>query len=60
LRLSKSPRWTSVERGRDEEDDEDDTIEVESVRMPEEALEGKWDRINVSGSETLLIRIETK
>lgn len=59
LRLSKSPRWTSVERGRDEEDD-DDTIEVESVPMPEEALEGKWDRINASGGETLLIRIETE
>ncbi|VUC23432.1 unnamed protein product [Clonostachys rosea] len=58
MRLSKSPRWTSVEKGRDEEEDEDDVIEVESAPILEEALDGKWDRVNVSGSETILMRTE--
>jgi hypothetical protein len=53
-RLSKSPRWSSVERGRDEEDGQDDIIEVEMI--PAEELDGKWQRQEVPGGETLLIR----
>ncbi len=55
-RLSKSPRWSSVERGRDEEDGEDDIIEVETI--PVEELDGRWQRQEVLGGEILLIRME--
>ncbi|KAG7424475.1 hypothetical protein Forpi1262_v014529 [Fusarium oxysporum f. sp. raphani] len=56
FRLSKSPRWSSVERGRDEEDGEDDIIEVEATPVPEEALHGEWDRMDAPDGEILLIR----
>lgn len=55
-RLSKSPRWASVERGRDEEDGEDDIIEVEAI--PLDGLDGKWDEQEVADGETLLIRAD--
>jgi hypothetical protein len=56
LRLSKSPRWWySTERGRDEEDGQDDIIEVEAI--PVDELDGVWDREEADG-EILLIRSE--
>jgi hypothetical protein len=56
FRLSKSPRWSSVERGRDEEDGEDDIIEVEATPLSEGAIDGEWDRMDAPGGEILLIR----
>jgi hypothetical protein len=44
------------ERGRDEEDGQDDIIEVEMI--PAEELDGTWQRQEVAGGETLLIREE--
>ncbi|KAH7232459.1 hypothetical protein B0J15DRAFT_530261 [Fusarium solani] len=58
LRLSKSPWWSSVERGRDEEDGEDEIIEVEAIPLPEEELDGEWDRKEAPLGEILLIRAE--
>src|SRR2546426_424585 len=46
-RLSKSPRWSSVEKGRDEEDRQDDIIEVEAI--PVDGLNGEWDTKEVEG-----------
>jgi hypothetical protein len=53
-RLSKVPRWSSVERGRDDEEGQDDIIEVEMTSMHD--LDGEWDREELSGGECLLIR----
>ncbi|KAK3934864.1 hypothetical protein QBC46DRAFT_358676 [Diplogelasinospora grovesii] len=53
-RLSKSPRWSSVERGRDEEDGEDDIIEVEAMAL--DKLDGEWDRQDAADGEILFIR----
>jgi hypothetical protein len=57
-RLSASPRWSSVERSRDEEDGEDDIMEVEAIPVPEEELDGKWARKEAPAGEILLIRAE--
>lgn len=57
-RLSKSPRWSSVERGRDEEDGEDDIVEVEAIPLPENELDGEWDRKETPVGEILLVRVE--
>ncbi|EXM14337.1 hypothetical protein RAB80_016453 [Fusarium oxysporum f. sp. vasinfectum] len=56
FRLSKSPRWSSVERSRDEEDGEDDIIKVEAAPLSENGLDGKWDKMDALGGEVLLIR----
>jgi hypothetical protein len=53
-RLSKVPRWSSVERGRDDEEGLDDIIEVEMTSLDD--LDGEWDREELSGGEYLLIR----
>jgi hypothetical protein len=52
--LSKVPRWSSVERGRDDEEGEDDIIEVELTAVDD--LDGEWDRQEVSEGEYLVIR----
>lgn len=54
-RLSKSPRWSSVERGRGEEDGEDDVVEVEAVLVDD--LDGQWGQQQVDG-DTLCIKLE--
>jgi hypothetical protein len=53
-RLSKSPRWSSVERGRDEVDGQDDIIEVEAMSL--DNIDGIWDREEAPGGEILLMR----
>ncbi|KHO00522.1 uncharacterized protein MAM_01300 [Metarhizium album ARSEF 1941] len=57
-RLSKSHWWSSVERGRDEEDGEDDIIKVEAIPVAEEELRGEWDKMEAPEGEILLIQKE--
>lgn len=54
-RLSKSPRWSCLERGRDEEDGEDDIIEVNTEELGQ--LDGEWER-REAGEEVLLARVD--
>ncbi len=56
LRPAKSARWSSVEKGRAEDDGEDDLIEVETA--PVEELDGEWDRQEAPGGEILVLRLE--
>ncbi|ROT37124.1 hypothetical protein SODALDRAFT_188594 [Sodiomyces alkalinus F11] len=56
-RLSKSPRWSCLERGRDEEDGEDDIIEVDTGEL--EQLDGEWER-REAGDEVLLARVDNE
>lgn len=53
-RLSKVPRWSSVERGRDDEEGGDDIIEVELTAVDD--LDGEWEREELPGGEYLIIR----
>ncbi|PNP54010.1 hypothetical protein FNYG_15654 [Fusarium nygamai] len=61
LKLSTTPRWLSIERGRgweedeDEEDEGEDAIEVQLEEFNE--LDGEWERNELPGGETLLIRV---
>ena len=57
LQPSKSPRWSLLERGRDDGDEEeDDVIEVEAALVDEPGLGGKWDKEELPDGETLLLR----
>jgi hypothetical protein len=52
-RLSKLPRWASVETWRDDEEGDDDIFEVELNEV--KSLEGEWDREEVAGSEIFFV-----
>jgi len=54
IQLSKLPRWSSLERRRDEEKGEDDILEVQSV--PLNKLEGKWIQEDLLEGEIISIR----
>ncbi len=57
LQPSKCPRWSLLERERDDGDDEeDDVIEVEAAVVNEPGLGGKWDRGGLADGETVLLR----
>lgn len=57
-RLSRCPRWASVEKCRGEEDSEDDIIEVQMMPLQEKELDGDWDRMETPVGEILLIRAQ--
>lgn len=51
--LAKTPRWSAGDRWRDEEEEVEDILEVETMDLAR--LEGKWDE-EVADDETLLQR----
>ena len=57
IKLSRSPRWSSLERSRDDEDGEDDIIEVEATSISEVDLEGKWEREEAPDGEVILMSV---
>lgn len=56
LRLSKAPRWLSIEtrRAMEEEDDDEDIIEVQMEEM--DGPDGEWDAERLPDGEVLLVR----
>lgn len=51
---SKVPRWSSIERGRDDEEGQNDIMEVELMAVDD--LDEEWDKEEISEGEYVVIR----